>query len=86
MPARKKSQKKASSPSTGGPLTRKQYRANFDDASATLSGALKAVERLEIDLKRIKKKLACFLFNPKTDCPVIPHGPKCAGPIHKKKR
>jgi len=72
--AQKKSQKKPSSPSTGRRLTQKQYEANFKDVSATFSNALEAVERLELDLKRIKNKLNCFCHNgPGSGCPFPTH-------------
>jgi hypothetical protein len=70
----KKSQKKPSSTSTGRRLTQEQYEANFNDVSATFSNALEAVERLELDLKRIKNKLNCFCHGNRFS-PV--HGPSC---------
>src|SRR5450759_1195372 len=54
--AQKKSKKKAPSASAGRRLTQKQYEANFKGVGATFSNALKSVERLELDLKRIKSK------------------------------
>lgn len=74
MAAQKKSKRKASSPSTGRRLTQKQYEANFNDVSANLADAVKAVERLELDLKRIKNKLNCFCHGNRFS-PV--HGPSC---------
>jgi hypothetical protein len=70
---KKKSQKKSSSTSAGRRLTKKQYRANLDDASAILSGAVKAVERLELNLKRIKNKLDCFTHIDYGKCPYPRH-------------
>jgi hypothetical protein len=72
---KKKSQKKASSASTRPKLTKKQYEANFNDVSATISNALKAVERLKLDLIRIEPKLKCFCHGDPM-CPVF--GARCS--------
>jgi hypothetical protein len=84
--AKKKSRKKPSSPSSGPKLTKKQYRANFEDAGATISQAITAVEHLEIGLKRIKSKLDCFGYPANFFCTKPPPPPFSSAICKNKKK
>ncbi len=64
MAAQKKSQKKASSTSAMRRLTDQEYTRHFKKVGANLADAVRAVERLEMDLKRIKSTLRNHPFCP----------------------
>jgi hypothetical protein len=71
--AKKKSSKKPPSTPAMRKLTEQEYARHFRNVGATLADAVRAVERLELDLKRIKSKLACFRD---PYCPI--YGSKCS--------
>lgn len=64
MAAQKKSQKKASPASAMRKPTEQEYTRHFKKVGASLADAVRAVERLELDLKRIKATLRNHPFCP----------------------
>ena len=72
--AQKKSQKKPSLKSAKHKLTEQEYTRYFKKVEANLADAARTVERLELDLKRIKNTLKGFPRDPY--CPI--HGAACS--------
>ena len=64
MAAQKKSPKKPSSAPAVRRLTEQEYARHSKKVGANLADAVRAVERLELDLKRIKSTLRNHPFCP----------------------